>query len=184
MISTQKREIYVHSRFCTLGCLLSTTFSFITLVIFPNMTSCVSVSLGLVYKIKEKPKLRVETTLVNASLYRDLLSIDSLVNSRLVPATSEEMSNILDQIKKRSHTDCAPSNSSIPPKKSGATRDVSLIRVLPPPPSVETEGIIEKSSAKIPVVSAPSKSQSRSFQRGEDSDFLSPFRRELARHVK
>ena len=75
--------------------------------------------------------MRVDTTLVNASLYRDLLSIDSLVNSRLVPATFEEMSNILDQIKKRSHTDCAPSNSSTPPKKSGATKDVSLIRVLP-----------------------------------------------------
>ena len=96
MISTPKREIYVPFHFCTPGCSLLTVFSLITFVFFLDMTICVSVSWSLVNGIKEKLKLRVETALVNVISYRDLLSIDSLVNSCLVSATSEEMSNILN----------------------------------------------------------------------------------------
>lgn len=49
----------------------------------------------MVYEIKEKPKLKIETALVNASSYIDFLSIDSLVRSHLLPE-AEEMSSILD----------------------------------------------------------------------------------------
>ena len=90
-------------------------FPFITFVIFADLNFCVSVSWSLIYEIKEKPKLRVEIALVNASLYRDLLSIDSLINSHLVSAASQEMSNILDRMKNRSGTDCAPDSLSASP---------------------------------------------------------------------
>lgn len=115
----------------------------------------------MVYEIKEKPKLKVETALVNTSSYRDFLSIDSLVRSHLLPEV-EEMSSILDQIKKCSHTDCAPSSSFAPPRKSSISKGASHIRALPPP-AVETKGLVEKSSTQELVVSAPSKSRSRSL---------------------
>lgn len=140
MISTPKREIHVPSHFCTLGCSLLTVFSFITFVYIPYLTICVSVSQSLVYGIKEKLKLRVKTALVNTISHRDLLSIDSLVNSRLISATSQEMSNILNQMKKHSRTDCALSNSSVPLKKQGTTKDASPIRTLPPPFPSEIKG--------------------------------------------
>lgn len=100
----------------------------------------------MVYEIKDKQKLQVETTLVNATSYRDLLSIDCLINSNLISVV-EDMSSILDWMKKCDRTDCAPSSSSDPPKKPSVTKVTFLIRALPiPPHSVESEGLVEKSS--------------------------------------
>lgn len=48
----------------------------------------------MVYEIKDKQKLQVETTLVNVSSYRDFLSIDYLINSHLIYVV-EDMSSIL-----------------------------------------------------------------------------------------
>lgn len=58
----------------------------------------------MVYDMKENLKLSVETTLVNACLCKDLLSLSSLVESHLV-SEAEVMSDILDKIKKRGRID-------------------------------------------------------------------------------
>lgn len=100
----------------------------------------------MVYEIKDKQKLQVETTLVNVISYRDLMSIDCLINSHIISVV-EDMSNILDRMKKCSRTDCAPSSSSDPPKKPGVTKVTFPIRALHiPPHSGESEGLVEKSS--------------------------------------
>lgn len=100
----------------------------------------------MVYEIKDKQKLQVETTLVNVISYRDLMSIDCLINSHIISVV-EDMSNILDRMKKCGRTDCAPSSSSDPPKKPGVTKVTFPIRALPiPPHSGESEGLVEKSS--------------------------------------
>lgn len=127
----------------------------------------------MVYEIKEKPKLQVKTTLVDTSSYRDLLSIDSLVRSHLIPE-AEKMISILDRMKKRSHTDCAPSSSSAPPKKPSISKGASHIRALPSPPAIKTKGLVKKFSTLELSASAPSKSRSRFLQQSEEADFLSP----------
>lgn len=98
-------------------------------VVFSDPDFHVSVSWSLVYEIKGKPELRVETAVVNASSYKDLLSIDNLVNSRLVPGASEEMSGILEQMKKCGRIDCAPSSSSAPSKKSQSSKAISPFKL-------------------------------------------------------
>lgn len=104
----------------------------------------------MVYEIKDKQKLQVETTLVNASSYRDLLSIVYLINSHLIYVV-EDMSSILDRMKKCGRTDCAMSSSSDPPKKPGVTKVTFPIQALPiPPHSSESEGLVEKSSTLRP----------------------------------
>lgn len=67
---------------------------------------------------KRKAQIAVETALVNASSYKDSLSTTSLINSRLVSAASEEMSNILELMKKRGRTDC-PQVVHLHPQKIG-----------------------------------------------------------------
>lgn len=136
------------------------------------------------YEIKEKVKLQVETMLVNVSSYRDMLSIDSLVNSHLVSTASEEISNILDQIKKHGLTDCTPSSSSTSSKKPSTSKTASPIRALPSPPIGETKGLVGKSSTHDLVHYAPSRCRSRSAQQVEETDFLSPFQRDLVKYVK
>lgn len=136
----------------------------------------------MVYKIKEKPKLKIETALVNASSYIDFLSIDSLVRSHLLPE-AEEMSSILDQMKKCSHTDYAPNSSFALPMKLSISKGASHIQALPPPP-VETEGLVEKSSTQELAVSTPLKSRSRSLQQSNEVDFLSPYQRDNVKHIK
>ncbi|KAK9178511.1 hypothetical protein WN943_027702 [Citrus x changshan-huyou] len=72
---------------------------------------------------KEKPELQVKTALADASSYRDLLSINNLVNYHLVSDTSKDMSSILEYMKKCVH----PSSSSAPPKRSRSSKVVSHI---------------------------------------------------------
>lgn len=86
----------------------------------------------------------VETTLFNASSYRDMLSIDNQVNSHLV-SKAEDMSSILDCIKKRGRTNCVLTSSSTPSKKPSATKGAFPSRALPLPTFGETEGLVEKS---------------------------------------
>lgn len=112
----------------------------------------------MVYDIKEEPKLRVETALVNASSCRDLLSIDSLVKSHLV-FEAEIMSSILDQMKKRGHTNSTSSSLSAPPKKPCAIKDVSPLQALPHHLSVETKGLVKKSSTQDLTIFTPSRSR-------------------------
>lgn len=113
----------------------------------------------MVYNINEEPKLRVETALVNASSCRDLLSIDSLVKFQLV-FKAEIMSSIFGQMKKRGCTNSTSSNLSAPRKKPGAINDVSPLQALPPPLSVETKGLVKKSSTQDLTIFTPSRRRS------------------------
>lgn len=96
-------------------------------IIFSDLDFYVPASWSLIYKIKKKPELHVETTLANASSYRDLLSINNLVNSDIVSSTSEDMSSILERMKKCSRTDYTPSSSSAPLKRSRSSKVVSPV---------------------------------------------------------
>lgn len=153
-------------------------------VVFSDPDFHVSVSWSLVYRIKGKPELRVETAVVNASSYKDLLSIDNLVNSRLVPEASKEMSGILDQMKKRGHIDCALSSSSAPSKKSQSSKAISPVQALHLPSSGESEDLMEKSSAYELAPSAPSRTRSKFALQSQASDLLSSFQKDFDKFVK
>lgn len=96
-------------------------------IVFSDLDFYVPASWSLIYKIKEKPELHVETALANASSYRDLLSINNLVNSHLIYGTSEDMSSILERMKKCSRTDYTPSSSIAPLKRSRSSKAASLV---------------------------------------------------------
>lgn len=148
-------------------------------VVFSDPDFHVSVSWSLVYEIKGKPELRVETAVVNASSYKDLLSIDNLVNSRLVPGASEEMSGILEQMKKHGRIDCAPSSSSAPSKKSQSSKAISPVQALHLHSSGESKDLMEKSSACELAPSAPSRTRSKFALQSQASDLLSSFQKDF-----
>lgn len=153
-------------------------------VVFSDPDFHVSVSWSLVYEIKGKPELQVETTVVNASSNKDLLSIDNLVNSCLVPRASEEMSGILEQMKKCGRIDCAPSSSFAPSNKSQSSKVISLVQALHLPSSGESEDLMEKSSACELAPSASSRTRSKFALQSQASDLLSSFQKDFDKFVK
>lgn len=58
--------------------------SFTIFIASSNLNFCVPVFWSLIYKIKEKPELHIETALANVGSYRDLLSITDLLNYHIV----------------------------------------------------------------------------------------------------
>ena len=78
-------DIHLTTRFVTPGCLFFFTLHVFGRHLFVSLTLfMLSDSWGMVNKLDDDPLLNVETSLVNASTCRDLLSPTNLVGSRLV----------------------------------------------------------------------------------------------------
>ena len=132
-------------------------------------------SWGMVSRLDDDPLLKVETALVNASTYRDLLSPTNLLGSCLVDVVSGMDNKILSAtLRKRARVSSDSSNAPSPLKKNNVSPSNALALALPPP-TRKNGG--EKPCDKSPEVSAPSRDRTSSPPPRDRGDHLASYKK-------
>ena len=141
-----------------------------------------SESWGLIKNLEDRPLLQVETALVNAFTYQDLLSPTNLIGSRLVDVTAE-MDNKILSVMTRKRGRVSGSSSSPPPplKKTNIGPSKTSAPALPPPPPRKNGG--EKVSDKSPEVNIQSGDRSSPLPPRDQGDYMTPYQRDYGKSV-
>ena len=128
----------------------------------------------MVNKLDEDPLLKVETTLVNASTCRDLLSSINLVGSRLVDVAAG-MDNKILSVMSRKHAQASGESSNAPSaqKKSYTAPSKTPTPALYSPPPRKNGG--EKLHDKSPEVSTQSSDRPLPLPPRDQGDYLTPY---------
>ena len=142
-----------------------------------------SESWGLINNLDDRPLLQVETALVNASTYQDLLSSTNLVGSRLVDVAVGMDNKILSAMtRKRGRVPSSSNNPSPPLNKPNVGPSKAPAPALPVSPPRKNGG--EKVSDKGPEVSIQSGDRSTPLPSRDQGDYLTPYQRDYGKSVE